>query len=503
MSCGTNDDCDIEDGFVAPGAPRANGDVVHTKFRSRKAKAEDETPLLLDSDVPWANKKIWAKTWGCAHNSSDSEYMVGMLQRNGFQLASTAEEADLWLLNSCTTPAETQVSNMVEKARANDKKVVVAGCVSQAAPDSAFLKGVSIVGVQQIDRIVYVVEETLKGNSVRLLSQRRKENLPLDLPKVRRNRFIEILAINSGCLNHCTYCKTKQARGDLRSFGLDDLVARAKQAFVEGCKEIWLTSEDLGSVRTGHRPSCQSDSGRLHDATWNDNPQSAVSLNLDCLKEICGGASLKRRRDPHHPRVYSFLHVPVQSGSSAVLAEMKREYNREQFVQVVEFMREHVPGIFLATDFICAFPTETEEDFRESLSLPRGVPLRFRVHQPVLPPPANTPAARLKKIDTVEARKRTAEMTRVFHSYTRYTPDRVGEIHDVLMCELATDGVHLVGHNKQYEHILVPQGPGVELGGRARVRITGCSKFHMMSEVVVDGEAGSFLENKIVYGYIV
>jgi threonylcarbamoyladenosine tRNA methylthiotransferase CDKAL1 len=103
------------------------------------------------------------------------------------------------------------------------------------------------VGVQQIDQVVYAAEETLKGNTVRLLSQRRKEDLSLDLPKVRRNKFVEIIAINSGCLNHCTYCKTKQARGDLKSFTLEAIVDRAKQSFAEGCKEIWLTSEDLGA----------------------------------------------------------------------------------------------------------------------------------------------------------------------------------------------------------------------------------------------------------------
>lgn len=69
----------------------------------------------------------------------------------------------------------------------------------------------------------------------------------MDLPKIRRNKFVEILAINTGCLNNCTYCKTKQARGDLKSFALEDIVERARKAFKEGCKEVWLTSEDLGA----------------------------------------------------------------------------------------------------------------------------------------------------------------------------------------------------------------------------------------------------------------
>lgn len=87
----------------------------------------------------------------------------------------------------------------------------------------------------------------MQGNVVRLLSQKREPN-KLNLPKTRRNEFIEILAINSGCLNHCTYCKTKLARGDLRSYPVEALVEQARTAFEnDGCKELWLTSEDLGA----------------------------------------------------------------------------------------------------------------------------------------------------------------------------------------------------------------------------------------------------------------
>lgn len=97
-----------------------------------------------------------------------------------------------------------------------------------------------------------VVEETLKGNSVRLLGQKKLEGkkiggASLALPKVRRNPLIEIIAINTGCLNACTYCKTKHARGELGSYPPEEIVARAVQSFQEGVVEIWLTSEDTGA----------------------------------------------------------------------------------------------------------------------------------------------------------------------------------------------------------------------------------------------------------------
>lgn len=111
--------------------------------------------------------------------------------------------------------------------------MVLAGCVPQGAPKSAYMKGLSVIGVQQIDRIVEVVEETLKGNHVRLLGTKKKERkkvggASLSLPKVRRNPLIEIIAINTGCLNECTYCKTKHARGQLGRVR----AARAVQCFL-------------------------------------------------------------------------------------------------------------------------------------------------------------------------------------------------------------------------------------------------------------------------------
>lgn len=143
-------------------------------------------------------------------------------------------------------------SNEIEAANKLGKHIVVAGCVPQGAPKAAFVQGLSIIGVQQIDRVVEVVEETLKGNTVRLLGTKRQNGKKIGgasllLPKVRRNPLIEIIAINTGCLNQCTYCKTKHARGDLGSYPPEEIVARAEQAFQEGVVEIWLTSEDTGT----------------------------------------------------------------------------------------------------------------------------------------------------------------------------------------------------------------------------------------------------------------
>nr|KAG5698331.1 hypothetical protein BaRGS_010917 [Batillaria attramentaria] len=259
------------------------------------------------------------------------------------------ENADLWLLNSCTvkSPAEDHFRNDITQAQKSGKRLVLAGCVPQGQPNAQYMQGLSVVGVQQIDRVVEVVEETLKGHTVRLFGQKKQSGkktggAALNLPKIRKNPLIEIIAINTGCLNQCTYCKTKHARGDLGSYPPEDIVERAKQSFSEGVVEIWLTSEDLGAY--GH------DIGvTLPELLW----------QLEMAKIL------------NHPRVYSFLHVPVQSASDSVLMDMRREYCCADFKHVVDFLRERVPDVNIATDIICGFPTETEKDFEETLELVR------------------------------------------------------------------------------------------------------------------------------------
>lgn len=220
-------------------------DVVQRSPRKRiipkkfSTQLKHETPVA-DSVIP-GTQSVFVRTWGCSHNNSDSEYMAGLLATYGYMITDDAMLADLWLLNSCTvkTPSEDGLRNSITSAHKLGKKVVVAGCVSQGAPDTKFIEGLSVVGVQQIDRVVEVVEETFKGHSVRLFGQKKEGGkksggASLHLPKIRKNPLIEIIAINTGCLNQCTYCKTKHARGELGSYSIEEIVDRGRQSFAEG-----------------------------------------------------------------------------------------------------------------------------------------------------------------------------------------------------------------------------------------------------------------------------
>ncbi|XP_035386829.1 threonylcarbamoyladenosine tRNA methylthiotransferase isoform X1 [Electrophorus electricus] len=485
-------DCDVIDDIedmVTPHEPTPHERQFSRKSVVPRARRRKALPLpeelQADSVIP-GTQKVWVKTWGCSHNNSDGEYMAGQLAASGYKMSDSPSDADVWLLNSCTVknPAEDHFRNSLRKAQDQNKTVVVAGCVPQAQPRMDYLKGLSIIGVQQIDRVVEVVDEAVKGHTVRLLAQkkdngRRLGGARLDLPKIRKNPLIEIISINTGCLNACTYCKTKHARGSLASYSVVELVERARQSFQEGVCEIWLTSEDTGAY------------GR-------DIGVTLPSLLWALVREVPEGCMLRvgMTNPPYilehleemakilnHPRVYAFLHVPVQSASDSVLMDMKREYCCRDFMRVVDFLKDKVPGITIATDIICGFPGETDADFQETLELVKKYRFPSLFINQFYPRPG-TPAAKMEQVPAQVKKQRTKQLSALFHSYNPYD-HKVGERQRVLVTEDSFDSQYYVAHNKYYEQVLVPKRPEFK-GQMITVDIYDSGKHFMRGRMVKD-----------------
>ncbi|KAM0940531.1 putative tRNA (N(6)-L-threonylcarbamoyladenosine(37)-C(2))-methylthiotransferase [Dioscorea sansibarensis] len=475
---------DIEDIVAAAGEPlglrlpAAGGVGLKPRRKTMARRIGDGLNFSPSSQIP-GTQIIYMKTFGCSHNQSDSEYMAGQLSAFGYAVTDNPDEADLWLINTCTvkSPSQSAMDTLISKCKNVNKPLVVAGCVPQGSQDLKELEGVSVIGVQQIDRVVEVVEETLKGHEVRLLS---RKTLPaLDLPKVRRNKFIEILPINVGCLGACTYCKTKHARGHLGSYTVNGLVERVRTVITEGIKEIWLSSEDTGAYGrdiganlpillkaiVAELPSDRSTMLRIGMT----NPP----FILEHLEEIAGVL--------RHPCVYSFLHVPVQSGSDSVLGAMNREYTVSDFRTVVDTLNRLVPGMQFATDIICGFPGETDEDFKQTVDLIKEYQFP-QVHISQFYPRPGTPAARMKKVPSTIVKRRSRELTSVFESFSPYQ-GMEGQIESIWITEIATDGIHLVGHTKGYIQVLVI-APDTMLGTSTKVKITSVGRWSVFGEVL-------------------
>jgi threonylcarbamoyladenosine tRNA methylthiotransferase CDKAL1 len=482
---------DIED-YVgeARGANEASQVVLPKNAAMKASQHADDVDEA--KTVP-GTQSIYMKTYGCSHNISDGEYMEGILSDYGYRIESDPALADLWLINSCTVkdPSQAAFMHLVNKGKAENKHVVVAGCVPQGDKSIPGLSDVSQVGITQIDRVVEVVESTLAGEKVQLL---KKKELPsLDLPKKRKNRLVEIIPLSTGCLGSCTYCKTKHARGVLGSYSPDAIVDRVKSVVAEPLSEriseIWLTSEDTGAygrdIGTDIGQLLRRVVAELPDADVEDgkggvmlrvgmtNPPYILE-HLEAMAEVLS-----------HPRVFAFLHVPVQAGSNRVLDAMRREYTVEEYRRVCDFLLERIPGMTIATDIIAGFPTETESDFDKTMTLVGDYKLAITNISQFYPRPG-TPAAKMKRINTQVVKNRTRRLTKLFESFTPYE-QLEGQRQRVWFCtEESTqpDGSKCsVGHNKNYVKVLVPHDP--TLPGRTRmVHIKKTSRFHV--EAVID-----------------
>jgi threonylcarbamoyladenosine tRNA methylthiotransferase CDKAL1 len=415
--------------------------------------------------------------------------MSGLLASYGYRITDNQQDADLWVLNSCAVknPSEDSFNNEITKAKEGGKKIVVAGCIPEGQPNGRMVKPLSIVGVQQIDRVVEVVEETLKGNTVRLTGVRKEDGKKaggahLNLPKIRRNQLVEVVPISTGCLNQCTYCKTKHARGDLGSYPPEQLVERVRTVIGEGVVEIWLTSEDTGAygrdIDTDLPALLQQILDVMPDGTMLRLGMTNPPYIMEHIEAV--GKLLQ------HPRMYSFLHVPVQAASDSILYAMAREYTQADFRKVVDGIQSSNPGATVATDIICGFPGETEEDFQETMALCREYKFpALYINQFFARP--GTPAAAMEKVNTKEVKTRTKRLSELFKSYFPHE-GKVGNVYRVLCAEESTDKKHYVSHNKNYDQILVPKREEL-LGKTFDVKVTEAGKFHMIGEVIEESVA--------------
>ena len=484
---------DIEDAGADGDQPSFRSDQSANARGSVNPRTRNATERS-GQDVP-GDATVFVHTFGCGHNVSDGEYMAGQLVEGGYRVTDNFSAADCYLINSCTVknPSEEHFVTMLKRAKQTGKPVIVAGCVPQGDQNNAEWADVSVVGVRQIDKVGQVVSEALRGNTVRLLSDdatvtaaagadgggRRSgrsltsDHLPsLNIPKIRRNKYVEIIPINVGCLNNCTYCKTKHARGDLKSWPVEEIVGRVRDVLREGqVQEIRITSEDVGAYGI----DIGTDIVTLLREILQVLDRSHVMLRIGMsnppylLRHIKEFARLLM-----HPNCFEFVHIPVQSGDNSILDVMKREYTVEEFVQCVDGIRAVAPLTSVATDIICAFPGEGEKEWENTLKLVR------QVQFPVLNisrfyPRRGTPAAAMKQIPSEVAKHRTAEITTLYNSYHVYD-HLIGTEHVVTLIEVAHDKHHLVGHTKGYVQVLVD--PSVaSLGDRIAVRITAAGKY--------------------------
>jgi threonylcarbamoyladenosine tRNA methylthiotransferase CDKAL1 len=290
--------------------------------------------------------------------------MQGLLKEKGHRLTEDENEADIIVFNTCTVkgPTESFFKKKLKELESKGKKVILTGCIPQSEKKKEKLEKYSMVGTFQLEKIEEAVQETDNGNTVQFLKRENKSRL--NIPKIRKNPLIEIVPINDGCLSACTFCKTKQARGNLYSYPENDIVRHISKAVEDGAKEIWLTSQDTAVY------------GIDQKSTIVELLKSIVEIKRSFRLRVGMGNPdfLKNYIDEYikilkHEKVFRFVHIPVQAGSDKVLKDMRRKYTAEEYVQIVKKLKEEIPDITIATDIICGFPQENEEDFQKTIDI--------------------------------------------------------------------------------------------------------------------------------------
>ncbi|MEM4260592.1 MAG: tRNA (N(6)-L-threonylcarbamoyladenosine(37)-C(2))-methylthiotransferase [Candidatus Woesearchaeota archaeon] len=415
---------------------------------------------------------IFIKTFGCSLNNSDSELMAGLLKDAGYNIINNDKNADLIIINSCTVKgiAENKLFheiNRYNKIQNKKIKIIIAGCVPQAEKNylKTRLKDYSIVGTAKIINIVRVAEETLKGRIVQLVEY--EKNPRLNLPKIRKNKIIEIVPINEGCLSECTYCKTVQARGKLNSYNPKEIKKQIENAIRDGCKEIWLTSQDTGVYGFDINTNLAKLLNSILEIKGDYKIRIGMMNPLLLKKFINELINVYKNKN-----LFKFLHIPVQSGNNRILKLMNRGYTVENFIEIVDSFRKEIPDITISTDIIVGFPTETDDEFMDTCNLIKEIKPSVLNISKFWPRPG-TKAAKFKQVNSRIIKDRILKISNLFNNICVENNKKwIGWCGSVIIDEVGKNNT-FIGRNDYYKSIILKGN--YEIGDCVDVKIVQSS----------------------------
>lgn len=417
-------------------------------------------------------KRVYIETYGCQMNVADTELMFGVLGRDGYERTDEPAEADVLLVNTCAVRdnAEQRVIGRVGELQRHKRPgdvLGVVGCMAQRL-GPRLLDGAPkvdlVVGPDAYRNLALLIGQAASGQRLADTEFRSWEHYE-DVPPVREPGATQFVTVQRGCDYRCTFCIVPYTRGPERSRAQADVVAEVRTLVEQGTTEVTLLGQTVNSYHDG-----------AHDFA-------------DLLRAVGAVDGLRRLRftSPYPteftPRVIDAMatvaavcehvHLPVQSGSNAVLKRMLRRYTRERYLEVVAALRAAISGITFSTDIIVGFPGETETDFAETLSLVAEAELddaytfKYSVRE-------GTPAVRIPDhVDDAVASERLNRLIETVRATTRRkNASRVGEEHEVLVERPARRGGMMLGRTRTNLLVLLDL-PATAAGDYHRVRLTG------------------------------
>jgi tRNA-2-methylthio-N6-dimethylallyladenosine synthase len=417
-------------------------------------------------------KRVYIETYGCQMNVADSELMFGVLGRAGYTRADEPAEADVMLVNTCAVRDNAEqrvIGRMGELQRYKRQGDVlgVVGCMAQRL-GPALLERVPrvdlVVGPDAYRNLDQLIGMAAAGQRTSDTGFREWEHYE-DVPPVREKGPTAFVTVQRGCDYRCTFCIVPYTRGPERSRQLEDVVREVQALAAGGTSEVTLLGQTVNGYHDGH-----------HDFA-------------DLLRAVGGVDGIRRLRftSPYPtdftprvieamaetPAVCEHVHLPVQSGSDAVLRRMLRRYTRARYLEVVRDLRAAIPGITFSTDIIVGFPGETEAQFEDTLSLvteadfDEAYTFKYSVRE-------GTPAVRLR--DHVADEVASARLDRLIElvraNARRKNVARVGQVHEVLVEHPARRGCLMLGRTRTNQPVLL-ELPASAAGEYHACRLTG------------------------------
>jgi len=416
---------------------------------------------------------------GCSANLSESEQIAGLLSENGYDVEfGAAKRASAIILNLCTVKGDASALKAVRNAREiyPITPMLVTGCTTPEL--IASLKKIdpeiSIASTHALERIPKIVKKIIEGETV--LDLQKEHSPKLGIPKIRKNPIVGIVSIAEGCMDACSFCSTRMVKGRLQSYATEQIVKETKTLVESGCKEIWLTAQDAGCYGF-------------------DIGTDLAELVMQILKKVKGDYRIRMGMgNPRHTlsyaeklaevykdeRVFRFLHLPVQSGSDAILKAMKRKHSVSDYKKLVDFFYTEFSDFAISTDIIVGFPDESEEDFQKSLDLIKWSKPTGCNRTRFVPRKGTLAAGMQNQIPSLEKYRRSAELTKVFTEVALQNNLKyVGTEQSILIDEVGKRG-SWIGRANNYKPVAV-RGD-YKIGNRIDVKIKDAEAFALIGE---------------------
>lgn len=399
------------------------------------------------------NPKALVVTFGCQQNVSDSEKLKGMLVSMGYTLTEDEQKADFIIFNTCAVRghAEDRVYGNIGKVKQlkkENKKLIsaVCGCMAQQETVADKIKKSypyidMVFGTQVFHRLPEFIYKRISGSKRIFELTLNNEKIVEEIPVSRDGKYRGWLPIMYGCNNFCTYCIVPYVRGRERSREPEKIIAEAKEMISLGFKEITLLGQNVNSYGKGeaHGINFAKLLRMLNDLEGDFVIRFMTSHPKDCTIELLDTIKECKKVSRH-------LHLPFQSGSSRILKQMNRYYDREGYLALIKSAKERIPDVSLTSDIIVGFPGETYEDFCETLSLVKEVEFSS-LFTFIYSPRNGTPAANMPDVISREEKgKWFDELLALQEEIAKENINKnIGKTMRVL-CEEVQDG-YIIGHS--------------------------------------------------------